>query len=249
MSHFSSGLYPVTLLDALATALCKAQAEMSAAEKDGKNPHFKSRYSTLTAVWDACRGPLTKNGLSVLQMFHTTEAGGLILTTRLLHTSGQYQDSNVIVPLGNQTPQAIGSAISYMRRYSLASLIGVVSDDDDDGEVASRLNRVAYDASLPEAPAPKKRNPATAIIEALTPKLSASSEPLSITDILPFEVNNTTVVPSGQFKGVKLGDKPRSEWSVYSRMLGEKLDGGELLQEDHAHASELKKLIDTYLKK
>lgn len=229
----------------LAEALARAQASLHAAEKDGFNPHFKSKYASLTAVWAACREPLSQNGLSVVQIFRPGD-GGWEIVTKLLHASGESIESVLPVPMGDGKPQAIGSAISYMRRYALAALVGVVADDDD-----------AEAANIPQAPpVPKpppkpsaKRNPATAIIEALAPKPNAPSEPISIADLLPFEATGSVVVPSGQFKGVRLADKPRSEWAVYTKMLGEKIDSGKLLQEDHAGAIELKQLIDNYLKK
>ena len=121
----------------LAEALAKVQGSMSAAAMDGNNPHFRSRYATLTSVWDACRKPLTDNGLSAVQSFRVDDNGLLLLVTKLIHTSGEWMVSEYpITPVKND-PQGLGSAVTYARRYTLSSIVGVVADDDDDGNAAS----------------------------------------------------------------------------------------------------------------
>lgn len=123
-------------MKALATALAKAQAEIKAALKDSKNPHFKSSYADLTSVWDACRGALTKNGLSVIQKTDFSE-GEVWLETILLHADGDQITGRYPLRPQQQTPQGYGSALTYARRYSLAAMVGVVADEDDDGNAAS----------------------------------------------------------------------------------------------------------------
>lgn len=120
----------------LGTALAKAQAEIKAALKDSKNPHFKSSYADLTSVWDACRAALTKNGLSVIQKTDFSE-GEVWLETMLLHSSGENITGRYPLRPQQQTPQGYGSALTYARRYSLAAMVGVVADEDDDGNAAS----------------------------------------------------------------------------------------------------------------
>jgi len=119
----------------LAAALAAAQGEMSSAKKDGTNPHFASHYATLAAVWDACREPLAKHGLAVVQ---TTERddGGLVLITSLLHSSGEAVSGRMPVVAGKAGDmQSLGSALTYARRYGLAAIVGIAPDDDD-GEAA-----------------------------------------------------------------------------------------------------------------
>lgn len=124
-------------LNELATALALAQGQMGAAAKDSKNPHFKSTYADLASIWQAAQGPLTANGLSVVQG-PGMESGMVTLTTRLLHKSGQYMESTVSSSPGRGNgPQAVGSTLTYLRRYALAAMVGVVTDDDD-GEAARR---------------------------------------------------------------------------------------------------------------
>lgn len=115
----------------IADALVKAQAAMKPALKESRNPHFNSRYADLASVWDAIREPLTSNGLSVIQMVGSNELEKTTLTTRVTHVSGEWIESTWQIPVGKQDPQGLGSAISYARRYALASAIGVVQDDDD----------------------------------------------------------------------------------------------------------------------
>lgn len=121
-------------INELASALNKAQAELQSAKKDANNPFFKSKYADLTSVWEAARPVLAKNGLSVAQTVGLTG-----LTTILMHSSGQYiEDTMPIVVAKQNDPQALGSAITYARRYALAAIVGVVADDDDGNAAAAK---------------------------------------------------------------------------------------------------------------
>ncbi len=119
----------------LFSALSKAQGQISHASKDKLNPHFKSRYADLASVWDACREPLSSNGLSVIQIIQPAENGVLLVTT-MGHASGQWIRGIMPVAIDKPGPQAFGSALTYARRYALSSIVGVAPDDDDDGERA-----------------------------------------------------------------------------------------------------------------
>jgi hypothetical protein len=130
----------------LAVALCKAQSEIKAASKDRANPFFNSRYATLDAIWEACRGPLTSHGLSVLQ--GASSAGKTVtVTTMLLHTSGQWVKSPLTLDGKDASPQAVGSAITYARRYGLGAMVGVTAEEDDDANAAQ--------PSAPKRPLPR----------------------------------------------------------------------------------------------
>lgn len=122
-------------IDQIATALAKAQAEIEAAIEDKKNPHFKSSYASLYSIWQACRQAISKQGISVSQLT-SFEGDMLILNTLLMHSSGQWLLSQMPVISAKMTPQAIGSAMTYMRRYGLAAAVGVAPGDDDDGQLA-----------------------------------------------------------------------------------------------------------------
>lgn len=123
----------------IASALLKAQTEIMTAGKDAKNPFFKSKYATLNSVWEAVKEPLHDNELSLLQPI-SIENNQPVVKTILLHTSGEMITSDCPIICAKQNdPQALGSAITYARRYSMASLLGVMTDEDDDGEKA--MNR------------------------------------------------------------------------------------------------------------
>lgn len=125
----------------LATALSKAQSQMVGAKKDSSNPYFKSTYADLSSVWDACRQPLTDNGLSVTQTSDilTEFPDYVVIFTQLNHSSGQWIRSKLAMKPVKNDPQAIGSCITYARRYSLSAIVGI-SPEDDDGNAASSKN-------------------------------------------------------------------------------------------------------------
>ena len=145
----------------LFTALIKAQSEMGSAVKDAKNPHFRSRYASLAAVIDAVIPVLNANGVGVLQL-PSIEGNEVRLTTILMHSSGQRLSSTVGAPLGKkQDAQAVGSAITYLRRYSLQSIMGLPVEDDD-GNAASR--RQPQRRQVPEKSAPTVADKAFAAV-------------------------------------------------------------------------------------
>lgn len=116
----------------LAEALSKAQSQMGPAHKGQKNPFFKSDYANLTDCWEAARVALTENGLSVTQSVDVHD-GSIRLITNLLHKSGQWISSSAPVVPEKPGAQALGSCLTYIRRYSFAALVGIVTDIDDDG--------------------------------------------------------------------------------------------------------------------
>jgi len=116
----------------LAKALCKAQNEMGGAVKDAKNPFFKSNYADLTAVIKAIKEPFANNGLSYSQFPVTSEGGGGVgVVTVLMHSSGEWLESEFYLPLAKKDPQGGGSAITYARRYALQAMAGIPTADDD----------------------------------------------------------------------------------------------------------------------
>lgn len=143
-------------LDQLATALAKAQASLSGAKKSALNPHFKNNYATLQDVWDAAREVLAPNGLSVVQTYEATDGKLMNIRTTLLHNSGQWIAGVLSMAPQQATPQGIASASTYGRRYGLASILGIVADEDDDGNEAEEPGR-ARPVFRP-APAPINTN-------------------------------------------------------------------------------------------
>jgi hypothetical protein len=143
----------------LAPALNRAQAAVKPVSKNKTNPHFRNNYADLGAVWDACRDALAANELSVLQLPTAAEPGYCGLETILLHVSGEFISSTAQIPLGKNEPQGYGSALTYLRRYSLAALLGIVADDDDDASAAQPPRGASHHPQQrrPEpAPAPRQ---------------------------------------------------------------------------------------------
>jgi len=140
----------------IAIALNKAQAEMSGAKKGAVNPFFKSKYANLEEVIRCAKEPLHNNGLSVSQ-FPTTEDNQAGVTTILMHISGEWLESTLLLACSKQDPQGMGSAITYARRYAYQSVLGIPSEDDD-GNSASKAP--TYTKPEPTAkPAPKPQPP------------------------------------------------------------------------------------------
>lgn len=122
---------------ALDAALAKAQGEIEAASKDKDNTHFKSKYADLTAVWAAIRPALAKHAISVTQWPVHSDDGRMHIVTRLAH-NGEWFRGHFSIPVFKQDAHGYGSATTYIRRFALAAALGVVADEDDDGNAASK---------------------------------------------------------------------------------------------------------------
>jgi len=120
----------------LAAALAKAQGEFQAVPRSAENPFFKSKYADLPSVVLAASPILSKHGLSVSQL-PDFDGESDLLTTTIMHESGQWIEASARLHLIKQEPQAQGSATTYMRRYAYSGGIGVVTEADDDAEAAS----------------------------------------------------------------------------------------------------------------
>jgi hypothetical protein len=124
-------------INELAAALAVAQGQIKGAIKDSANPYFKSKYADLASVWDACRQPLSANGLSVWQspslMPPPNEHAPwvVLVETMLMHTSGQWISGVASTPIEKMDAQGVGSATTYLRRYALSAFVGVAPEDDD----------------------------------------------------------------------------------------------------------------------
>jgi hypothetical protein len=121
----------------IAPALLTAQRAITFAVKDSTNPHFKSKYADLSSVIDAVKPALNEAGIVFLQMPAPSDRDSLALTTRLIHESGEWIESTATCPLQKSDPQGYGSAVTYLKRYSLASAVGLYQEDDD-GNAASK---------------------------------------------------------------------------------------------------------------
>lgn len=120
----------------IAKAMHAAQGEMSGAKKSAPNPFFKSKYADMNSVVDSVRVPFCNHGLSYSQ-FPVYQDGFAGVITLLMHTSGEWIESECLLPIAKKDPQAAGSAITYAKRYALQSIAGIPSEDDD-GNAASQ---------------------------------------------------------------------------------------------------------------
>lgn len=150
----------------LTEALSKAQGMMGAAIKDSQNPFFHASYADLASCWDACREPLSKNGLAVIQRPEIVD-GKLRLATILAHISGEWISGEYPIEPMRQVkdkgweasgdPQSMGSAVTYARRYSLSAMVGIASEDDDGNAATGKKDeKVSQKQSTPEKEPPKE---------------------------------------------------------------------------------------------
>lgn len=122
-------------INELGSALAKAQGQIEGAKKDSENPFFKSKYADLASVWEACRKQLSDNGLSITQCPEESD-NGIAVETMIIHSSGQWIKSRYTMPVSKLDAQAVGSAITYARRYALAAIVGIAPEDDDGNAAA-----------------------------------------------------------------------------------------------------------------
>jgi hypothetical protein len=171
----------------LATALSSAQSEIRGAIKDAENPFFKSSYADLESIWESCREIITTHGLSVTQLPTMTDDGKYpALETTLMHSSGQWISGKIALNPVKPDPQSMGSAISYMRRYSLAAVLGIYQKDDDGEAAMGRRKEPAQNY-------PSRSEDVTSITTVMSHALNAAD---------PEEM----YVPFGKNKGRKIKD-------------------------------------------
>lgn len=136
----------------LTKALVKAKLEMESPSKNKINPHFKNAYADLAGVKASYQAALGKHGLSVVNALGYSETiSALLLTTTLIHESGEWVASDYPIPASAKA-QETGSAVTYGRRYNVCALLDIVAEDDDDGNAAQ--NGAAKEAKAAPVPAP-----------------------------------------------------------------------------------------------
>lgn len=147
----------------LAQALMKVQRNLQPVAKDATNTYIGNRYATLNTVMDACRDLLLENNIWMIQYPVPAPASGGIealgLVTKLTHvTSGQWQSGLAVAPLPKADPQGYGSCLSYLRRYTLCAMLGIVTEDDD-GEGAKKTVKSRAHAPRPENASQREKTP------------------------------------------------------------------------------------------
>ena len=124
----------------ISLALSKAQGIMANAHKDSNNPFFKSKYSDLASCWDACREPLAKNDLAIVQGHSISEKGDVVLTTLLTHSSGQFFEGTISIRPTKNDPQMYVAATTYGRRCGLCAMVGISPADDDGNSISGKAS-------------------------------------------------------------------------------------------------------------
>lgn len=146
-------------INELAAALAKAQGAFQPAPRSMVNTFTGKSYATLADIYAVCREPLASNGLSVTQAPEVTETLDIVvMTTRLMHSSGQWIENTVVIPVVNigkngqklaADAQSVMSAYTYARRAGLSAIVGIAPDADDDGNAAAG-RQAAKPAGKPE---------------------------------------------------------------------------------------------------
>lgn len=132
----------------LSAAMAAAFSEIEGATKSANNPHFKTKYADLTAVIEAIKPALIRNGLFFTQRPQPSE-GGVTIETVIGHASGEEMSlGSLFVPANKQDAQGFGSALTYARRYALVTAFGVPVEDDD-GNAASRAAAMPAEPQMP----------------------------------------------------------------------------------------------------
>jgi len=139
----------------IATALAKAQAEISNARKNSKNPHFKSSYADLGEILNVVRPVFSLHDMAVIQA-PQYENGAVTVETMLTHKSGEWISSSVSAPVSKQDAQGVGSAITYCRRYGLAAMAGIAQEDDDANSAVGGPNNRNQAAQQQQAAQPQQ---------------------------------------------------------------------------------------------
>lgn len=119
-------------IDSLLAALSKAMAMIEDPKRTAVNPYYNSKYATLQDVYESIRQPLQESGLVVMQVTKC-EGDDVKLITTLYHIeTGEFISAEYpIQPSDPKNPQSLGSALTYARRYSLCTILGLAPEDDD----------------------------------------------------------------------------------------------------------------------
>lgn len=144
----------------LTKAMAEFQKVVKQPVKNADNPYFGSKYVPLESLVKAVMETGSPLGISFMQYTQVNENGDLGLCTVVMHSSGEYMEFPPLpIRPENNRPQATGSAITYARRYSLSSIFGIASEEDDDGNEASGLTRQAKQPPKQQQKQQQKQQP------------------------------------------------------------------------------------------
>lgn len=185
----------------LNTALVNAIAETKDVLADSTNPFHKNKYASLGAHLEAIKPIFHKHGLAILQ-FPTSTEKAIGVNTCIVHTSGASIEESICIPVAdNVKGQEAGAIISYLRRYALASVAGVATEDDD-----AEINRIA---SAPSTSSNALKTTSVSTTAKFIPNPNAAASASG-------EVNFDQPVPFGKNKGTTLNNLPMSDLDYWA---------------------------------
>jgi hypothetical protein len=169
-------------------AIPKTHTATVSSEKDGKWTKYSYNYADLSDIISAIRPVLAEHSLAVTQPIELLDSGGLALRTSVMHSDGSAIHSMLPLPAPAGKPQAFGSALTYMRRYALSSLLGIASEEDDDGSAAEQPGDVQRTSRQPQRPPERQQAPPPRRVDntglspaqAVDKALSATVTPLTL---------------------------------------------------------------------
>jgi hypothetical protein len=209
----------------LGAAMLAVQEELEPVVKNAKNDFKSSTYATLPKVQEACLPVLRKHRLWLSQFTCASEPGSIYLVTRIVHLeSEEYQESHLIMPAPKNDPQGYGSALTYSRRYAMQVAVGIVCEDDDDGNKAGQaLNGENASAAQGAASGNKGRSNKAKRQPANTGQPEPDTDP-----VLPDSVKKT-IASLPQLNGVTY-EAAENEGKYYILAKGKTSDRKQMLQ-------------------
>lgn len=211
-------------IDNISVALVEAQSEMPAVKMNKRNPFLKNRYADLGALIETAQPILAKHGLAISQIC-TSNEGYIGVETVLLHKSGEWISSTMELPAldekGKSNSQVAGSIITYIRRYSLAAILGMYADEDGDGNAPQPIVEKAKEErpkvaelvkSKPKSKKSKRKAEVEEFEDAEEPEVDSDGYECTCPEACPIEGHPiesedleevNTIIPESVIDGVK----------------------------------------------
>ena len=126
-------------LSGLFGAMAKAQLAVRSVSKDGSNPHFKSSYVTLDSILAGPVKVFNQHGIAIMQLPSLAD-NRISVRTVLAHANGANIQSDLSLPCDLNNPHKVGSTLTYLKRFSLTSILGIPGEEDDDGNAAAGVS-------------------------------------------------------------------------------------------------------------
>lgn len=158
----------------------------------GEKAAYKFRYAELHSLLEVVRKPLSEAGIAVVQVPEVTnEMRNVTVITKLLHVSGESLEGRLTVPVQRPGPMGIGAAITFARRYTLLSLLGLAQADEPDelGELAPGvpppLPRPLQDSAAGRSSTPVESPAVTDAVEQISVKIREAQTQEALDAIKP----------------------------------------------------------------